>query len=103
MKKFISKSSNILAFSLTFDVTGSAAALDENAAGNAGEAKAAETKPVTKEYAISRGNVVELPEDNEYVKGLITKKLIEEVIEEPAPAEQPTPPAQNTDHDQDEH
>lgn len=89
MKKFISKSSTLLAFSLTFAVTGSAATMDENANGHAGESQKPETKMVTKEYVISQGNIIELPEDHEHVIGLITKKLIEEVKEDPAPA----PPA----------
>lgn len=96
MKKFIVLSNNVLAFSLTFPVTGSAATLDENGPGQPGAAKAAETKQVTKEYALSRGNIVDLPEDHEHVKGMITKKLIEAYIEV-----EPEQPAGGGDQDHD--
>lgn len=90
MKKFISISKVLLAFSLTYKVTGAAATLDENGPGSPGESKEPETKDQTKEYVISTGQIVELPEDNEYVKGLVAKKLIKEYEE---PAEPVIPPA----------
>jgi hypothetical protein len=76
MKKFISISPNFLSFSITEKVTGTVKV--------EGEADRTETKDVTKDIVMSQGTVLDLPEENPYVKDLIIKKLIEE-YKEPAP------------------
>lgn len=102
MKTFISISKTLLAFSLTFPVTGAAATLDENGPGNPGESKEPVTKNQTKEYVISTGQKVELPEDHDYVKGLVTKKLIKEYVEPAIPVDEKTEGNENTGGTHDE-
>lgn len=95
MKKFISISKTLLAFSLDREVTGAAATLDENAPGGAGQAQEPKKEIKTTEYVLSEGTVVDLPEEHEYVKDLITKKRIKEYVE-PAPEKQPEENKTNT-------
>jgi hypothetical protein len=74
MKKFISKSAQVL--TINYETT-----VNQNTAAE-GEPVNMESVKISKTVCLSQGLTAELPEDHPHVMGLIEKGHLEEVIEE---------------------